>query len=208
MSTYYQDLSKEDIIGKYLDASVYPLIEVKLRVKFERIHDKKQQHGGIDVIAVYSGGRLRIDEKSQLDYINNPIPTCAFEIAYVKNDELREGWLYDKNKLTDRYFYITHIRSRRDDNTIRVPEDVLGCKVLSIDRATFISALENKGIDKQLCKVLSAGHPGPGRIDIPSFPDIYLYRSGQKAEGPLNLVIKRNTIVKMIPSGSKLLWDH
>ena len=208
MSTYYQDLGKEDILAQYLDASIYPLLSTRLNVKFERVRDKRQQQDGIDVIAEYAGKSLNIDEKSQLDYINNPIPTCAFEIAYLKNGELREGWLYDKKKVTDRYFYITHIRSRRNDDTICIPEDITGCKILSINRDALINALAKKGVNREACIGLSDADNVSRRIEIPDLKDIYLIRSVQKAEGPLNLVIQRKAILSMLPRGAKLLWDE
>ena len=92
-SNFDEDLSKEEALGKYLDNIYLKLLD---GYRIQRIVDIDKQHKGIDIIISKGENVFFIDEKAQLDYLNNELPTIAFEISYIKNNSENLGWLFDK----------------------------------------------------------------------------------------------------------------
>jgi hypothetical protein len=96
----------ERAVGEYLDSHLYCNSPFD---SFERITDDRLQRNGVDVIVSsallnISGGR--IDEKCTAHYVNQDIPTFAFEIGSFQDDIWREGWLYNEDSLTDYYLLL------------------------------------------------------------------------------------------------------
>ena len=98
-SKFYEDLSKEELLGTYLD-TFYPQIFKDTPFKVERIWDTRQQHRGVDLLLKSNAQCFYVDEKAQLDYLNISLPTFAFEISYLKRGDWRVGWLVDATKIT------------------------------------------------------------------------------------------------------------
>ena len=99
-SSFKNDLEKEQKLSVFLDA--YYKKHLK-HYAFERVHDSQQQMWGVDLILVHNTSQKRflIDEKAQLDYINEDLPTFAFELVYQKDGEVKKGWLFDAKKKTE-----------------------------------------------------------------------------------------------------------
>src|SRR5690606_32623017 len=110
---------------------------------FKRVNDIKQQLQGIDLVLTHkiTGQQYYVDEKAQLDYINEDLPTFAFELCYIKNEEKKEGWFFDTGKVTDFYFLATSIYNDE-------PDRFTSCKVTIVNRKKLFSLLEEKGISK------------------------------------------------------------
>lgn len=55
---------------------------------------------GIDLILKdkHLEKQFLVDEKAQLDYVNESLPTFAFELFYQKNGIQKQGWLFDASK--------------------------------------------------------------------------------------------------------------
>lgn len=85
ISYFKSDLNKERILGEYLDER-YLEIFAKSTFKVKRIHDKTKQLLGIDLILYDNSRSYNIDEKAQLDYLNQSLPTFAFELSYLKKE--------------------------------------------------------------------------------------------------------------------------
>lgn len=196
-SHFENDLSKENLLGKYLDG-IYPTLFDGF--KFTRISDIEQQHRGIDLIISKNDKEYYIDEKAQLDYLEIDLPTFAFEISYLKNDIQKNGWVFDKTKITNYYFTITSIFC----NTEKVPESGFkGCKITSVDRVKLIKLLQSKGLDyERISEINQQIRTGDseGRIPIEELNtttegNFHFTKSG-KAEEPINIVLKFDFLIK------------
>lgn len=187
-SKFTSDLAKERFIQPLLD-SYYRQLK---HYSFERVTDSEQQYQGVDLILSHkeNGMRFFVDEKAQLDYLNESLPTFAFEIQYQKEGSKKEGWLYDSNKKTQFYALATSIFS--DEN-----EKLTSCKLTFINREKLLSLLKLKGIDKST--LIDYGKTTQnGKIIIEQLDPIaegYLFLSKSKAELPLNLVLKLNWLI-------------
>ena len=69
---------------------------------FEHVKDMKQQLVGIDLILTHksNGKKALVDEKAQLDYVNENLPTFAFELGRQENGIQKKGWLFDASRKT------------------------------------------------------------------------------------------------------------
>ena len=196
-SNFEKDLSKEQMLGKYLDG-IYPHILKGLNI--QRISDDEQQHRGIDLVISHNGKEYYIDEKAQLDYLEIDLPTFAFEITYIKDGEQRLGWVFDKSKLTHKYFAITGIFC----NTEKIPESGFkSCKITSVDRARLVNRLKSKGLDyeriMQINQEIRSGTT-ENRIAVNELDErtegYFYYSKSGKAEQPINIVLKLDFLIQ------------
>lgn len=141
MSKFKEDLAKEAILGQFLDA-VYQ----KLNLNFQRITDTNFQYKGIDLIYPQEGKDLYIDEKAQLNYLNKDLPTFTFELSYLKDNVLKQGWLFDAEKQTDYYFLVTAIYL--DGNDLRNRNNIKTCKITSVNRPKLVEHLRLLGLTR------------------------------------------------------------
>lgn len=106
-----EDSIQEQILSKFLFKGYQ---NTCLSGKLEKIDEKEKQLLGIDLEYHGEKGIKNIDEKAQLTYINQTLPTFAFELSSMQGDGakyLSGGWLFansDRNK-TDYYFLVTEI---------------------------------------------------------------------------------------------------
>jgi len=192
-STFESDLQKEQSLAFLLDAYYQKHLKAH---DFERVSDIKQQIKGIDLVFTnkISGERYYIDEKAQLDYINETLPTFAFELAYSKNGESKEGWLYDSDKKTHFYALITAIFADE-------PNKFTSCKITFVNREKLTRFLASRNISKKSMASEIKKHPQKHsklKIDqLDSAKEGYLYFSSKnKAEKPINLVLKLDFLIK------------
>lgn len=187
-SSFKADLKKEKQLSLLLDS--YYLSNLKY-YSFERITDLDQQLKGVDLIFTHKekGDPYCIDEKAQLDYINEDLPTFAFEISYQKNGEEKEGWLFDKAKKTDFYSLITAIYSD-------APDAYTYCKITLVNRAKLLTFLNNRGVNKDL-DFNPKSHGKHVLKELNQKSEGYLYFSkDNKAEQPLNLILRLDFLIK------------
>ncbi|VAW11220.1 hypothetical protein MNBD_BACTEROID03-2549 [hydrothermal vent metagenome] len=186
-SSFKNDLEKEQKLSVFLDA--YYKKHLKHYI-FERAHDLKRQIQGVDLVLAHntSGRRFLIDEKAQLDYINEDLPTFAFELVYQKDGEVKKGWLFNAKKKTEFYALITSIYADE-------PEKFTSCKVTFVNRKKLIEFLNVRKInqeylDSQIEK--HKNHNGKIVLDkLHPYHEGYLYFSTiKKAEKPINLILK------------------
>lgn len=144
MSSFQFDLNQEQILNRYLD-----LIYKSKKLKFERIADLEKQHRGIDVIINHHSESYLIDEKAQLHYINKDLPTFTFELSYLnKNNELKEGWLFDGNKQTQYYFLVTGIFLKNKKTKLQNIDDIETVKITSVNRKKLLKYLAAIGLPR------------------------------------------------------------
>ena len=181
------------MLGEYLDKQ-YPVIFEPKGFQIERVFDKAQQKQGIDVILNKGDKFYHIDEKAQLDYIDRPIPTFAFEISFLIHDNWRQGWLYDSSKTTDIYFLITDICCNKKGFAKSGFKSVV---IRGIYRTKLISFLEQKGLNKDRLLDIehsirrSEKHGRHPLVELDEKTEGYMFYSfNNKSEKPINLILK------------------
>ncbi|MGW9684546.1 hypothetical protein [Flagellimonas sp. 2504JD1-5] len=186
-SNFKADLAKEKRLASLLDS--YYQKHLKFYT-FERVYDLKQQLSGIDLILKNktTGETFFVDEKAQLDYINETLPTFAFEICYLKNRVDKPGWLFDSAKVSHFYALVTSIFSDED-------EIYTSCNITFVNRQKLIPYLAKRGLTQAFLKeIISANKDLHGKLLLENLDpktEGYLFFSRKnKAENPVNLILK------------------
>ena len=190
-SNFHSDLSREKLLRPLLD-SYYSKLK---NYSFKRVDDRHQQHQGIDLILSHKTKKTSyfVDEKAQLDYINEDLPTFAFEIQYELRGKHKDGWLFDPTKKTDFYALATAIFSDEKNK-------YTSCKLLMVNRQKLLETLEFKGINqKRFSCITNEGIVDSGKIIMPELnpkTEGYLFWSSKnKVEKPLNLVLRLQWLI-------------
>ena len=192
-SAFKSDLEKEQQLSVLLDNYYQKHLKT---YDFERVSNLEEQLAGIDLVFTHksSGERFYIDEKAQLDYINEELPTFAFELSYYKNSELRKGWLFDSNKKTHFYSLITAIYSDE-------PGKFTSCKITFVNRQKLVLLLESRNISEKVLTTQIVENPEKqGKVQMNELhhrKQGYLYFSRKnKVEKPANLILKLDFLVQ------------
>lgn len=194
MTTFYDDLNKEHILGTFLDD-----IYTHLGLDFTRTTDTQLQHQGADLIINHNGKTFYVDEKAQLDYINKSLPTFTFELSYLKNGHWKKGWLYDENKITDYYFLITDIHIYTEG----IKNGIKSCQITSVNTKRLRRYLGSIGLDWHTLNDLDAQvRQSKQEKNIPlrhlkEREEGCLYLSVQKDEKPLNLKLYLSWLIRL-----------
>lgn len=197
MPSFESDLAQEEILSKYLD-SVYD----EKKLDYERIFDLDKQHQGIDVIMFVKANEYLVDEKAQLHYINNDLPTFTFELSYLKDNILKDGWLFDENKITQYYFLITGIFLKKGKNKLSCPDDIEKIKITSVNRIKLIEYLSSIGLNKakllqydfDLRKNNSYGKNNISELN--SKTEGLIYYTKHLKEQPINLQLRLKFLIR------------
>lgn len=198
-SNFYEDLSKEELLGTYLD-DFYPKIFKDSPFKVERIWNNRMQHQGIDLLLRNDTKCFYVDEKAQLDYLNTSLPTFAFEISYLKRQHWRVGWLVDATKVTQLYFLITNICLLEKDD---LSAGLSNVKIIGIYRSKLLALLKSRGVTQQrvisIEKSIRNNNIG-GRVPIPELDKrkegVFYFSKTNKKEQPINLVLKLSFLLE------------
>lgn len=192
-STFTNDLKKEQQLTVLLDAYYHKNLK---HYSFERIKDRKQQFEGIDLIFTHkeTGLHYLVDEKAQLDYLNEDLPTFAFELSYKKAGLLKKGWLFDSTKKTEFYSLVTGIYTD-------VPNTFTSCKITLVNRAKLIAYLNSSRITEVHLKSIVNNHETRhGKLKLSKLDhrkEGYIYISSKnKAEQPINLVLRLSFLLQ------------
>lgn len=142
----------EKEIAKFLDKNLYPTLPFN---RFTRIVEKSEQLKGKDV--VFSSEFLGIsngviDEKCTAHYVNKNIPTFAFELSFLLDDNTEvNGWLIDENKETE-YYLLLWPKAKVEDESATAPyftsNDIEQIDYILVKRENIILFLHSKGFDK------------------------------------------------------------
>lgn len=202
MSQRVLDMWAESELADFLDKHLYwELLKQKCFTSFKRVKDKKTQLKGIDVIGKIGHSTVNIDEKAQLHYINSPLPTFAFELSFVWNGDVVNGWFLNDSLLTDRYLLLwINEASTADLKTIKSEDltDVEGMMVSKEALKTYLSDLgfNARVLQEKAAELRGKGVPGshPTKIEGISY---YLSPSSKYIEAPVNLVIKKHHLLKV-----------
>jgi len=188
-SNFKLDLKKEKQLSLLLDSHYQSKLK---HYSFKRIADVNQQHKGIDVIFKHKqkGAIYYIDEKAQLDYINEDLPTFAFEVSYQKNNVQKQGWLFNQSKKTDFYALVTAIYSDQ-------PTTYTSCKITFVNRPKLLAFLNKRGLNKSALLAKAKQHGKQAIAALNEKEEGYLYFSkNNKAEQPINLILRLDFLIK------------
>jgi hypothetical protein len=192
-SSFKSDLDKEKQLSKLLDK--YYKRHLK-RYCFKRVSALEEQKKGIDLVlsSKFADAVFYVDEKAQLDYINDSLPTFAFELFYEKNGIKKQGWLFDPNKKTHFYALVTNIYAD-EENTFT------SCSITFINRKKLIEFLKCRGLTKKrLQEIVTSVKTFHGKLALEALnvkSEGYLFFSRKnKAEKPVNLILKLDFLIE------------
>lgn len=198
-SKFYEDLSKEELLGTYLD-TFYPQIFKDSPFKVERIWNTSMQHQGVDLLLKNDNQCFYVDEKAQLDYLNISLPTFAFEISYLKRGHWRVGWLVDGTKVTQIYFLITNIYLLEKGD---LSAGLSTIKIIGIYRSKLLALLKSRGLNQERVITLEKNIRNNninGRIPIPELDErkegVFYFSKTNKREQPINVVLKLSFLLQ------------
>ncbi|KQC30642.1 hypothetical protein [Flagellimonas eckloniae] len=193
-SNFASDLSKEKKLHSLLDNYYAKNLN---RYHFERVSNYREQMQGIDLVFKHrkTGVSFYVDEKAQLDYINERLPTFAFELFYDKGGSKKQGWLFDSTKKTHFYSLVTSIYAD-DENKFT------SCNITFVNRKMLVHYLESIGLSKEKLKEIAILHNDfHGKFELNKLDtrrEGYLFFSRKnKVEKPLNLILKLDFLIEI-----------
>ncbi len=193
-SKFKADLSKEKQLTPLLDHYYQKHLK---HYCFERVSNFYKQLRGIDLILKDNRSKKQffVDEKAQLDYINESLPTFAFELFYHKNGAQKQGWLFDITKKTQFYALVTGIYS--DEDAV-----FTSCSITFVNREKLILRLDEIGLTKKrLERIIYKNLDMHGKLNLeqlhPKSEGYLFFSTKNKAEKPVNLVLKLDYLIRI-----------
>jgi hypothetical protein len=191
--SFKNDLTKEEILGRFLDAQYK-----KLNLKIQRIKQRDLQYRGVDLLMEENGLSYKVDEKAQLSYLNKDLPTFALEIDFIKDNQLKKGWLFDADKVTEMYAFIFGIHLIGKEGRLTKAEDIASCNVIFVNRMKLILELSKLKIDFTFCEQQSdllRSKAGTTKINHSSGFNFQI--SNHLPEKPVNLIVRKTFLKKL-----------
>ena len=147
-STFKGDLKSERAVNEFLRKYLYSyLVDDGIINSFNSNTTLDQQHKGIDTIMYIINDEteeearcINIDEKAAIHYARNnlgdkPLSTFAFEVSYLKDGELKRGWLTNEKYKETHAYFLCWLWIKPDANKYNLGcEDILKIEVLSIPK--------------------------------------------------------------------------
>lgn len=195
-----EDMSAEAQLACFMDKYLYsnfPNNEAFDNIR--RIDDKREQLNGIDVEFIGKDGKhYCVDEKAQLYYLNQDLPTFAFEILFKRNGYDTTGWLCNDSLKTDLYMLIWPFATQDTPKGITW-DKFTKADCLLIQKKRLLKMLSDKGlsIEEMLDGARRIRRSGKtGKIPIAGLRGIYYYASNPQRyrEAPINIVISKNIL--------------
>ena len=188
-STRENDIKYEKAAAEFLDKHLYPMYGA-----FARAKDKATQLKGIDLkILTKAGTTLLVDEKLKVyNCLNQTLENISFELSFKKGKQLIDGWFVQDN-MTQVYAFVNLFGSKLKELKDIKCENIEKAKVLFVGKKSLRSMFDLeklKLVDQKLRKALGY----KPRFQIA--PDIWVVRSNQLKEDPVNLVIRRKLLLE------------
>jgi len=193
----------EHELSLFLDRYFYDrLLQNHKITSYVRITDKKIQLQGIDVMVSTSRKTVNLDEKAQLYYINENLPTFAFEVNFIdRMGNLSPGWLFNDNLLTDYYVLVWPTATHNDLKTIQA-EDFTCVECMLIKKNEIIDYLSELGYTSNFIEEIATGLRSQNKYGKHFFKNqnnFYLYFSqpNNYTEQPINIVIRKRLLKQL-----------
>lgn len=216
-----QDMKAEQQLGKFMDEYFYSQLVAKDggKIQVTRMNDRESQLRGIDVCIETNGKKMIIDEKASVYYSNAMIPTFAFEIDSIQkgHDKPVDGWFVNDELLTEYYMLIwPNVKCVKEgkqwirkDVSMICKDDFTIVEAMLIEKEDLKNALIREGYGRnrllEYAKRMRTLYSGiEEKREENLFENVKIAYSGQLAEKPINLVIKKD-LLKSIAKGVYLV---
>ena len=211
MSRKRLDMQAEAELGIFLDKYFYSrLVDRGELTTAQRISDIEIQRKGIDVIALKNDFQAFIDEKAQLYYINQNLPTFAFELSFLLDGSEMLGWFLNDELCTDRYFLLWPNATTSDLAKIKA-RDFTVVYGLMIKKSNVRQYLERIDINKDYLLKTSQQLRKDGKVGRhhTEHKGINFFVSDPKkySERPINLVISKEILRKIASAEYRISPD-
>lgn len=198
------DHAADNALMQYLDRNFYPAHTLN----FHRYNDEAHQMQGIDTVFDIDGLKgILVDEKALTHYINEDLPTFAFEVDFLRSKEqLAAGWLFDPEKRTE-YYLISWIRAdikssipARERSLHLTADNIISLDTLLINRKAILNTLRTYGMSREQVmdvapQIRAEGRSGYYKKD--NERPCNLFFSGQLAEKPINIVVSKKKLEEL-----------
>lgn len=192
-SEFKGDFKKEGIVHEFLKTKFYINSAIE---RYTSVTDVEYQKLGVDVVLTSSKFGLtdiKIDEKTQTNYLGGGTSTFAFEIS--SNGNL--GWIL-KPKLETTHFLFNWLRTK-DRETLSSVEDIVRLEYCLISKESVRNMFVLHGINRQMVsEILDYSINDKSGVDkIPHFGNDswWVTKSNNIYEKPINIVFKKNELI-------------
>ncbi len=208
-----QDMRAEQVLAQFMDEYFYSHLRTKegVPVIYTRIEDRDSQISGVDVCIKVGDREILIDEKAALYYSNAMIPTFVFELDSIQKGHTKpvEGWFINDELKTEYYMLIwPNVKCYRSDigkQWIRKDLDTLHkddftiVEAMLVKKSNLRNALEKQGYGRshliEYAKRFRNMYEKSNQKEEEQLIDnIKISLSGQLAEKPVNLVIRKELL--------------
>lgn len=183
----------EKIISSILDEYFYTEPGITL---FERVTNKHLQINGIDTLFSLNGKNYIVDEKAATRWVG--LKTFSLELSFLgKDDQVRTGWLLDKNKIND-YFVFVWINELNHE-TIQDISSIKNIDVALVSKEKIINHLSSIGwtSDRLIGKdyqIRNEENPYMGNIKKNGCKFSF---SKHLKEQPINILLPKETYIEL-----------
>jgi hypothetical protein len=183
----------EKIISSILDEYFYTEPGITL---FERVTNKQLQINGVDTLFSLNGKNYTVDEKAAIRWIG--LKTFSLELSFLgKNDQIKIGWLLDKNKIND-YFVFVWINELNHE-TIQDISSIKNIDVALVSKEKILNHLYSLGWDidklhKKTFQIRNEENPYMG--DIIKNGCKFSFSKHLK-EQPINILLPKETYLEL-----------
>lgn len=199
LNNFQRDLQQEQYPVQFILKYLYGLyITPKYGIIANYMYDKKVQLSGIDVVHYHlNGKRENIDFKAQMNkYIGNPTPTFCLELEYLKNDVIKQGWLFREDLQTDIYAFIwinkANYTKTENDKLLSDLDQIQDITVRYVHKGILLNYLKGAGISPNSLNIEKLKQRYPNEKNCKQLRinnDIKLFQTMYLPEQPVNLVI-------------------
>lgn len=202
------DMIIEREIATFFDENLYSNKE--LFSEFARTDDYDSQIKGSDLILSSSDGKLNrvvVDEKVGITRANTGLETFILELSFInKLGKKTCGWFLDTTKITDYYLFgwinkadIPYDEATKKWDTNKINKDnIKELEWALVSRKKIIKFLEDRGWTLEKLGRQDEKIREQGDVKTKAFIDDVSFRySGNYIEKPVNILIKRETYIKL-----------
>ena len=205
---FEDDLLGEQAVNKFLVDFLYEKFKEKgYIIDFEVSRELKKQHAGSDtVLTLKNGKKIVIDEKAAIHYAKTNLkekamPTFAFEVSYMHNGQLKEGWLTNKKYSATQRYLLCWLWVQVGTNKSRLKyDDIVNIVTADTDVVKFhnVASVKRESLEKQILH--GAFDSVNESIGYKEYPKWYLTGRNILSEQPLNIILYRNQLEDLATS--------
>lgn len=183
----------EKIISNILNEHFYKELN-PLSIKY--IDNKVEQIKGVDVVIETTDKSYIIDEKAAIRWVG--LKTFALELSFLgRNDQIRTGWLLDKNKINDYFVFVwineLNHETIQDISSIKNIDVALVPKEKILNHLTTLGWTPERLIEKDF-QIRNCYKPNMFDIRENGYKFSF---SKHKKEQPINILLPKETYLEL-----------